>query len=646
MSLVGSLEDLGLGDILQIVSLSRKSGLLLLRSDHGDGRILFCDGLIRAAYVKGEAEDLEALLVQERFAQPDEVSQARERARHSARDLEEVVREQLGLSVERLDSLRREHVERVVLRMFGWRAGEFSFEVRDEIEPRDAPLALASGINAQYLTMEATRLGDEASDAALRPPESSDDSLAEEPEADFMFSGEASAPGPAPDGAPGALALATVARQVQEPEQDAGPAPAPGPAVRPEAAPEPEVAPEPQSEIEAVAEPDVASEVEAAPGPELRPEVAPGRGLEAKAEAGGRPEPAVARETEAPPRGEASAQDSSPALALIVIDPELRALEWLKSTLSGLFQRVHIFQRSETGLERIRQYLRRGEIPAVLVSPRVPSDPASGAVDTASLLRRLRAQAPRMPLLLIHDGSNATLPAAQHADAVVQRPTLGMLADRRRRDEVDAAAEALCSALTLWGRGPAASAEGAGDIDRSDPRAHLDRLGQLSTRLRDPSSRGDVLNLVLDFAAEIFRRVAVFMVRDDVAVGLAQRRLALAGGPAEPDFQGVSLPVAECRWLRCVLESREALQAPPADAGDRRLAALLGERPPPEAFLAPIESGGRVAAVLYADNLPDGGPLGDTTVLAIVLHEAGLALDRALLERALERAERGEEPSV
>ena len=32
MSLVGSLEDLGLGEILQIVSLSRKSGRLLLRS--------------------------------------------------------------------------------------------------------------------------------------------------------------------------------------------------------------------------------------------------------------------------------------------------------------------------------------------------------------------------------------------------------------------------------------------------------------------------------------------------------------------------------------------------------------------------------------------------------------------------------------
>ena len=63
MSLVGSLEDLGLGDILQIVSLSRKSGLLLLRSDAGEGRIVLRDGQVRAAFVKGEPEDLRSLLV-------------------------------------------------------------------------------------------------------------------------------------------------------------------------------------------------------------------------------------------------------------------------------------------------------------------------------------------------------------------------------------------------------------------------------------------------------------------------------------------------------------------------------------------------------------------------------------------------------
>ena len=46
-----------------------------------------------------------------------------------------------------------------------------------------------------------------------------------------------------------------------------------------------------------------------------------------------------------------------------------------------------------------------------------------------------------------------------------------------------------------------------------------------------------------------------------------------------------------------------------------------------------------MVAVLYADNLPSGAPIGDTSALEVVLHEAGLALDRAVLERALAEAE-------
>jgi hypothetical protein len=43
-----------------------------------------------------------------------------------------------------------------------------------------------------------------------------------------------------------------------------------------------------------------------------------------------------------------------------------------------------------------------------------------------------------------------------------------------------------------------------------------------------------------------------------------------------------------------------------------------------------------VVALLYADNLPESKPFGDTSALEVVLHHAGLALDRAALERALQ----------
>ena len=76
-------------------------------------------------------------------------------------------------------------------------------------------------------------------------------------------------------------------------------------------------------------------------------------------------------------------------MPLVVIDPELRALEWVKSVLAGLFARVHIFQRCEGGIERVRQYLSRAQMPAVLISSRIRNDPLDRTTGLAELLRRL-----------------------------------------------------------------------------------------------------------------------------------------------------------------------------------------------------------------------------------------------------------------
>ena len=147
----------------------------------------------------------------------------------------------------------------------------------------------------------------------------------------------------------------------------------------------------------------------------------------------------------------------------------------------------------------------------------------------------------------------------------------------------------------------------------------------------------------MEFAAESFERVAMFMVRDDEAVGIAQRGLEAAGGPDEARFRGLRVPLLEPACFQEVVATRRAQRLTPDDDGDRQLTGRLGNAHPSEIYVAPIESGGRVAAILYADNLPGGGRLRDVAALTVVLHEAGLALDRALLERALAEAE-GEDP--
>ncbi|MGC8900144.1 MAG: DUF4388 domain-containing protein, partial [bacterium] len=62
MSLIGSLEDLALGDILQILSLSRRSGILYLTRNKEEGKIVFMEGQIISASNNTNPNDILRLL--------------------------------------------------------------------------------------------------------------------------------------------------------------------------------------------------------------------------------------------------------------------------------------------------------------------------------------------------------------------------------------------------------------------------------------------------------------------------------------------------------------------------------------------------------------------------------------------------------
>jgi anthranilate/para-aminobenzoate synthase component I len=122
----------------------------------------------------------------------------------------------------------------------------------------------------------------------------------------------------------------------------------------------------------------------------------------------------------------------------IVIEPELPALDWLRETLAPAFSRIHAFQRSEQGVERLRQYLARGDVPAVVVSDRALADPASGALDALALLERVRSLSPRAFTALVVD-PDSTRPAPRGVDVRLVRPRdsdlVGGLSRATRREQ-------------------------------------------------------------------------------------------------------------------------------------------------------------------------------------------------------------------
>lgn len=612
MSLAGSLEDLGLGDILQIISLSRKSGVLAIRSGPGEGQIVFRDGRVVGAFCKGGPADLASLLVAAGAVDERGFAAAARAAREAGTDVVRELAARGAVTAERIDALRRAAIERAAFTMFGWPTGEFSFEVCDALDGLDPALCVEPGLDVQYLAMEGARLRDEESREVVTRADRLDPASFADLGEELRSDEPEVSPAPTDD-----LELELVAEPLHE---DGEPLAA---IAEPLAWEDDGADVAPWAELEAVAEPEPAPASVAADTAERIALAVAERLAESPAfDALAAPPVARPESPEAPSAATAGARSATP---VVVVDPDLAVLEWVKASLRDAFERVHIFQKTELAIARIRQYLVHRKTPVVAISDRAPPDPVSGVEGATAIVARLKAQAPRMRVLLLAE----TGADALGADGVLARPPEAELHDPRRRAGLRERGEALRRAVLE---------HGADAPERRALRAEpppLGRLKQVSAELREAVPRGEIIPVVLRFAAEHFSRVALFLVRDDLAVGMAQLGLPKAGGPDDAELRDLAIPADESAWFREVFARRASVRGPARDPGDRALARLLGDRVPPEAYVAPLESGDRVVALLYADNLPGADPLCDAEALEVILHEAGLALDRAALERQL-----------
>src|ERR1039457_3610635 len=169
MSLVGNLEDLGLGEILQIVSLSRKSGILSLRGKGLEGKVVFRQGHVVRATSSIFVKHLGGVLVSKGIIDSNTLKNAlRQQERGGFRELlGRILISGFGVSYQVIEGVVREQIEKTVYSLFALDEGTFDFELQENIEVSDSikfdPLQfmLDQGLNPQYLAMEGTRLMDE-----------------------------------------------------------------------------------------------------------------------------------------------------------------------------------------------------------------------------------------------------------------------------------------------------------------------------------------------------------------------------------------------------------------------------------------------------------------------------------------------------
>jgi CheY-like chemotaxis protein len=197
MSLEGNLTDLGLGEILQIVNLSRKTGVLSLSGSGVEGVIVFRLGQVVRATSSACKQNLGEVLVQKELIDPlillKAISFQQENA--FAERLGVILVKNFGVSPDVIEEVVCEQIENAVFSLFALTEGSFIFEVQNNIETVDGirmdpmQFMLDQGLNPQFLAMEGTRILDEKMHAAETepaadvPPEDDDDfafDLAEE----------------------------------------------------------------------------------------------------------------------------------------------------------------------------------------------------------------------------------------------------------------------------------------------------------------------------------------------------------------------------------------------------------------------------------------------------------------------------------
>ena len=170
-------------------------------------------------------------------------------------------------------------------------------------------------------------------------------------------------------------------------------------------------------------------------------------------------------------------------------------------------------------------------------------------------------------------------------------------------------------------------------------RKDISALKSLTQELRFPNSTSEITLLILRFASDIFQRGVLFMVGEEELTGLGQFGLEIE--MADERIRETVLNYGESSFLRGIIENGHSYKGSmERDGGTESLMKELGGGWPAEVMFFPVITEGKVVALLYCDNASTGDPFSETEGLEIFISQAGLALEKSLLQRRLQEMQK------
>lgn len=579
MSLVGKLEDLSLGEILQIVSLSRRSGLLRIEGPEGEGNVFIRDGKIIFASSSIEQEGVLSLLVSHGLVERTQIEGIRDSLEKvsSPDELKSVLFDELGVTPEAFQKTLRKKVEDMLYAFFMWEEGTFSFQLveNDDESPlfmRMGLLFLDNGISSQFIVMEGARIRDEKRrDQALAGGETSDtmdlgdqvDILADDTE--------------------------TAAAELQS-------------FYIPESIP-----PLPERIAKVI--------ILVTGDPALK------KGI-----------------TDALGESDINLLHFDDAVSTLVRIQELRTHRIfpyliLDMMAKGLADGVRL-----GGLDILSTLWDLGiNLPAsVIAFEENVESPRDDLVNLESVELIL------LPSLDAEDTSDDDSDQYQDEfKRLIERITefIETKAEEDQEEyfdlerELSDDLESIDLPLDTW-----IEPDVQKPSEPTDP--HMAKLSSFVAELNRQDISGEITLLALRFASEFASRAVLFLVRREDMRGLGQFGVDLGDElDADKMVRSLVLPRTEGSIFNKVIEAHQSYRGSPDD--DEILDVLLqslGGEIPGEFYVGPVISMGKAAVVLYCDDLPERQSIEPTQSLDIFLSHTGLALDRAFLEMKLKES--------
>lgn len=160
MAFKGTLKEFKVPDILQLISLQKKTGILTFTSSDGFITLIFENGLIVGvdSFPKKLEMRVGSVLVKQDFISDEMLQRALAIQKRTSQKIGEIL---VGMGLVGMDtineSLKTQAVE-IVLSLFKWRKGDYNFKVQEYLEPG---MKIIEPIPTDNLIMEGVQMLDE-----------------------------------------------------------------------------------------------------------------------------------------------------------------------------------------------------------------------------------------------------------------------------------------------------------------------------------------------------------------------------------------------------------------------------------------------------------------------------------------------------